>query len=152
MHTILCLSVLTEIDQILYTMLKCIKTLIFSQQIFFFGIFKVDKKLVLNVANDYPFFVYGHGWSSIEPNLTFNQQDLSCRQLKTDDICLVLTYCVLSASRKNRVTTTKSCTYKMALSNENYPVNFKSQSTPKSVPFLNDDAKNNYLPLTGSER
>ncbi|CAH8665594.1 unnamed protein product [Schistosoma bovis] len=114
--------------------------------------FNVDKKLVLNVANDYPFFVYGHGWSSIEPNLTFNQQDLSCRQLKTDDICLVLTYCVLSASRKNRVTTTKSCTYKMALSNENYPVNFKSQSTPKSVPFLNDDAKNNYLPLTGSER
>ncbi|CAH8677310.1 unnamed protein product [Schistosoma rodhaini] len=114
--------------------------------------FNVDKKLVLNVTNDYPFFVYGHGWSSIEPNLTLNQQDLSCRQLKTDDICLVLTYCVLSAGRKSRISTTNSCTYKMALSNENYSVNYKSQSTPKSVPLLNYDAKNNCSPLTGSER
>ncbi|CAH8588782.1 unnamed protein product [Schistosoma turkestanicum] len=112
----------------------------------------VDRKLILNVANDYPLFVYGHGWSSIEPNLTFNQQELSCRQLQTDDICLVLTYCIVSVGRRSRLSATKSCTHKMPLLNENYPVNYKSQSTPKSVPFINYETQSNSSPLTVSER
>ncbi|CAH8663477.1 unnamed protein product [Heterobilharzia americana] len=72
-----------------------------------------DRKLILNVTNDYPIFVYGHGWSSVNPDLTCKQQELLCRQLQAEDICLVLTYCVNSTGKKNRMASSKSCSYKM---------------------------------------
>ncbi|TNN14262.1 ataxin-1 [Schistosoma japonicum] len=114
--------------------------------------FNVDRKLVLNVTNDYPFFVYGHGWSSIDPNLTCKQQELNCRQLQEDDICLVLTYCVHSTGRKYRFSTNKSCSYKTYLSDQNHPVNCKLQPTSKSVPFITYDEMSHSLPITSSER
>ncbi|KAK4474814.1 hypothetical protein MN116_001931 [Schistosoma mekongi] len=114
--------------------------------------FNVDRKLVLNVTNDYPFFVYGHGWSSIDPNLTCKQQELNCRQLQEDDICLVLTYCVHSTGRKCRVSTNNSCSYKTYLSDQNHLVNYKSQPIPKSVPFITYNERSQCLPITSSER
>ncbi|KAF7255073.1 hypothetical protein EG68_08124 [Paragonimus skrjabini miyazakii] len=57
-----------------------------------FGVksFKMHKKLSLEASLDQPFYVYGFGWSSADPEATRTHWGLASRQLTVGDICLAL--------------------------------------------------------------
>lgn len=50
-------------------------------------IFQVD----MEVATEHPFFVYGQGWASCNPELTYKAFGLKCQRLQVGDICISLT-------------------------------------------------------------
>lgn len=73
--------------------------------------FNTDKRIEIEFSANYPFYVYGHGWSSACPSSCLKQHALFCRQLELDDICLVMikrtNVCMKSRGRLNvRVTKT----------------------------------------------
>nr|XP_017213765.1 uncharacterized protein LOC101886356 [Danio rerio] len=55
-------------------------------------------QLSLEVSEGMPFFVYGHGWSSCNPQHTSQNCKLQCRQLAVGDLCLALTRMPASSS------------------------------------------------------
>lgn len=44
----------------------------------------------MEVASPHPLFVYGQGWASCNPQLSFDLYELKCQQLQVGDICLSL--------------------------------------------------------------
>lgn len=40
---------------------------------------------------DHPFFVYGHGWASCDPDGSLNMFGLKCQRLQVGDVCISLT-------------------------------------------------------------
>ncbi|TGZ71302.1 hypothetical protein CRM22_002724 [Opisthorchis felineus] len=49
-----------------------------------------DRRLSLEATLEQPFYVNEFGWSSMDPNMTEQKWGLACRQLATNDICLVI--------------------------------------------------------------
>ncbi|XP_032588488.1 ataxin-1-like [Drosophila mojavensis] len=47
-------------------------------------------KVTMEVASAHPLFVYGQGWASCNPQLSFDLYELKCQQLQVGDICLSL--------------------------------------------------------------
>ncbi|XP_030567488.1 ataxin-1-like [Drosophila novamexicana] len=47
-------------------------------------------KVHMEVASAHPLFVYGQGWASCNPQLSFELYELKCQQLQVGDICLSL--------------------------------------------------------------
>lgn len=44
----------------------------------------------MEVLPSHPLFVYGQGWASCNPQLSFELYELKCQQLQVGDICLSL--------------------------------------------------------------
>ncbi|XP_030078913.1 ataxin-1-like [Drosophila hydei] len=47
-------------------------------------------KVNMEVSAPHPLFVYGQGWASCNPQLSFELYELKCQQLQVGDICLSL--------------------------------------------------------------
>jgi len=59
--------------------------------------FRVDRKpeepgllVTVTAPAEHPFFVYGVGWASLEPELSMERFALECRQLAPGDVCISL--------------------------------------------------------------
>ncbi|XP_067639354.1 ataxin-1 [Eurosta solidaginis] len=50
-----------------------------------------QSKVDMEVSTDHPFFVYGQGWASCNPELSFKAFGLRCQRLQVGDICISLT-------------------------------------------------------------
>ncbi|KAK3609396.1 hypothetical protein CHS0354_011972 [Potamilus streckersoni] len=49
-------------------------------------------KVTVDAALEHPFFVFGQGWSSCDPQRTFNLYQLECQKLIVGDVCISLTH------------------------------------------------------------
>lgn len=50
----------------------------------------LDLQVNMEVLPSHPLFVYGQGWASCNPQLSFELFELKCQQLQVGDICLSL--------------------------------------------------------------
>ncbi|XP_054727991.1 ataxin-1 [Anastrepha obliqua] len=50
-----------------------------------------QSKVDMEVTTDHPFFVYGQGWASCNPELSLKAYGLKCQRLQVGDICISLT-------------------------------------------------------------
>ena len=49
-------------------------------------------QVTVQASIEHPFFVFGQGWSSVNPERTLSRYRLPCKQLKVGDICISLTH------------------------------------------------------------
>ncbi|KAL3858632.1 hypothetical protein ACJMK2_008903 [Sinanodonta woodiana] len=49
-------------------------------------------KVTVDAALEHPFFVFGQGWSSCDPQRTFDLYQLDCQKLIVGDVCISLTH------------------------------------------------------------
>ena len=48
------------------------------------------RQVTVTAPAEHPFFVYGVGWASLEPELSMERFALECRQLAPGDVCISL--------------------------------------------------------------
>ncbi|XP_055909162.1 transcription factor mef2A [Eupeodes corollae] len=70
------------------TVVKIIPTQ--SSVIITFSYDKNRSKADVEVSQEHPFFVYGQGWASCNPDLTLKSFGLKCQRLQVGDICISL--------------------------------------------------------------
>jgi len=49
-------------------------------------------QVTVEATLEHPFFVFGQGWSSCEPQCTFSRYGLQCHRLSVGDVCISLTH------------------------------------------------------------
>ncbi|OON14388.1 Ataxin-1 and HBP1 module [Opisthorchis viverrini] len=73
--------------------------------------FKHDRRLSLEATPEQPFYVNEFGWSSNDPKMTEQKWGLACRQLTTNDICLVIIQQSGPVSKRGKMKIEVPCDY-----------------------------------------
>ncbi|XP_041649427.1 ataxin-1-like [Cheilinus undulatus] len=100
-----------------------------------FSVGELKAQVCVEVLVEYPFFVFGQGWSSCCPDRTTQLFELSCAKLCVGDVCVSLT---LRSLRNGTVTDsqglgTKMKTGHLSDSCQNMDVTIRNSASPSAV-------------------
>ncbi|XP_033103827.1 uncharacterized protein LOC117106555 isoform X2 [Anneissia japonica] len=56
-----------------------------------FSVGENREQVTVEATLEHPFYVFGHGWSSVNPELTLLRYNLECHKLAVGDVCVSLT-------------------------------------------------------------
>ncbi|XP_071957795.1 uncharacterized protein [Antedon mediterranea] len=62
-----------------------------SMAIISFSVGNQREQVTVEAGLEHPFYVFGHGWSSVNPELTSLRYNLACHKLAVGDVCVSLT-------------------------------------------------------------
>ncbi|KAM6910624.1 LOW QUALITY PROTEIN: ataxin-1-like [Xenentodon cancila] len=100
-----------------------------------FSVGELKAQVCVEVLVEYPFFVFGQGWSSCCPDRTTQLFELSCAKLCVGDVCVSLT---LRSLKTGSVTDSQSMGTKLKTSNlcdssHNTDLNMRNNTSPSAA-------------------
>lgn len=99
-------------------------------------------QVTVEATLEHPFFVFGQGWSSCDPQRTQQRYDLQCQKLSVGDVCISLTHKDVTA----RAAEISQQQQSSSLSHQRVPPSAKQTYPPTYVRDLRRDSTVHRLP------
>lgn len=96
----------------------------------------------MEVSLDHPFFVYGQGWASCNPDMSMQVFGLKCQRLQVGDICISLTKRTPTGANSADVPSSQRRHSLSSISSSNAIIN---TSSPHSAPMSSADMTYSHL-------
>ncbi|XP_073834485.1 ataxin 1 [Musca autumnalis] len=92
-------------------------------------------KVDMEVSVDHPFFVYGQGWASCNPEMSMQVFGLKCQRLQVGDICISLTKRTTEVPNSQRRHSLSSISNNPNANNNTSPVHSTAINSTADLPY-----------------